>query len=140
MTSLLDTLFGQGGFVMKMKRVLVEFTKRIDVIVYVPEDASHDDVCSIASNIAYDGLNGWDDPAWESWAGKPDEVDVPDDHCVPETRPARYGGGTYTGPKERTTFTNPDVLLMNDDRDDFVAPMDATWWRIETPSTTEDGS
>jgi len=125
---------------MKMKRVLVEFTKRIDAIVYVPEDASHDDVCSIASNIAYDGLNEWVDPAWESWAGKPDEVDVPDDHCVPETRPARYGGGTYTGPKVGTTFHKIDVLVMSDDGDDFVDPMDATWWRIEAPSTTEDGS
>ena len=123
---------------MKMKRVPVEFTKRIDVIVYVPEDASHNDVCSIASKLAYDGLRGWDDPEWETWAGKPDEVDVPDDHCILETRPARYGGGTFTGPKARTTFANPDVLLVNDDRDDFVAPMDATWWRIEAPAATEE--
>ena len=123
---------------MKMKRVLVAFTKRIDVIVYVPESTSHDDVRGVALNIAIDmDHTGWGDAEWEPWTGKPDEVDVPDDHCVPETRPARYGGGVYVGPKVGTTFHKPDVLVMSDDGDDFVNPMDATWWRIEAPATEE---
>lgn len=125
---------------MKMKRVKVEFTKKIEVTVYVPETTTPMKACEVASNLAYDGLRDWDEPDWETWVAKPDEVDVPDDHCVPETRPARYGGGTFTGPKVGTTFHKIDVLVMNDDGDDFVDPMDATWWRIETPSTTEDGS
>lgn len=125
---------------MKMKRVKVEFTKKIEVTVYVPETTTQREVVNVVQNLAFDGLHDWDEPSWSGFVGRLENVDVPDEHCVMETRPARFGTGTVTLPPRDTTFTGEDVVVLDDDGTDLVSPTDATWWRIETPSATEDAS
>jgi hypothetical protein len=122
---------------MKMKRASVEFTKTIDVTVYVPESMTQAEINRIAEDLAFEDMNGWDDPPWEAFVGRLQTVDVPDADCVLETRPARFGSGTVTRPVRDTTFDNENVVVVNDDHTDFVSPIDATWWNLAGPATPE---
>ena len=93
---------------MKMQEVNVEFVKRLYAKLYVPVDMQQQDVEKLA-----------------------------DDDCQLETRPARYGGGTWTTLPQGSLLNGDDVLVASDERDDMVHPLDAHWWRVASAEDEE---
>lgn len=106
---------------MKMKKTTVSFERRIQVTVFAPEDADHDEICKIAENLAYDGLQGWEPREWEAYVDRISTITIPDDE-LKVGPPNRYG---Y---RKCLSEAISGGLVVSDDRSDIVDPSDATWW------------
>lgn len=122
---------------MKMKRVFVTFEQTMTVTVYAPADMADAEIEEVAHDLAADGLSGWDAPEWEASLGGVKEVVLPDEtlKCGPTNA---YGYRRCLVPQ----FSG-DVVVVNDDRTDFVAPEDASWWEVPdaaAPDTHIDGA
>lgn len=108
---------------MKMKEFHVEFTKKIEVTLYAPEDMSQADIRELAANVAFDGLRDWGEPDWECFVGRMNEVEVPEEE-LKLGEPNRFGFRPCLAP----LLKGQDVVVVSDDRQDMVAAVDATWW------------
>lgn len=109
---------------MKMKQVYIEFEKKIEVTVYVPEDTTSEEVERLANDLAADGLRNWDDPNWEVYVGQMHAEEIPDEK-LKLGPPNRYG---YRHCLVEEFTRGEGSLLLSDEGDDFVQPEDATWW------------
>lgn len=123
---------------MKMQEVNVEFVKRLYAKLYVPVDMQQQDVEKLADDVARrGGVAGWDDPGWSVVVYPLQQADLPDEDCQLETRPARYGGGTWTTLPQGSLLNGDEVLVASDERDDMVHPLDAHWWRVAAAEDEE---
>jgi hypothetical protein len=110
---------------MRMKKLSVTFERTISITVYAPEDMADAEIEDVAHDLAADGLRDWDPDDWEAQVSASKEVTIPDDvlRCSP---PNAYGYRRCLVPQ----FNADQVVVVNDDRTDFVAPEDAQWWVV----------
>lgn len=124
---------------MKMQRVNVTWEKTVDVVVYVPVGMSRAEIEQVARNTA-DGIerDGWNVDDWTTLVGTPREEDVPDEECRNELRPNRFGG-TFTAVVQGSRLGQTNVMVLDDQREEFVNPEDASWWAVD-PNPEEGGA
>lgn len=109
---------------MKMKRVSVKWEKTVEVVVYLPEDMSDREAIVVARETA-DTIDrdGWD-VEWDTFVMPSEVVDVPDAERAVTSSP----GGRWLQPVEGSRFRHEDVMVVDDEREAVVNPMDAAWW------------
>ena len=110
---------------MKMKRLSVTFERTLSVVVYAPENMSAEEVEEIAHDLAADGLRDWDADEWQASVGPAKEITIPDAD-LRQGPPNAYGYRRCLAPQ----LSGDSVVVVNDDRTDFVAPEDARWWVV----------
>ena len=112
---------------MKTRRVRVSFEKTIEITLYAPADMSLDQIEELARDEAASGLRGWDEPDWEVFVGRGEDIDIPDSECA-KGPPNKYG---FRNIIEGSRLRAEDVLTVSDNREAIVAPEDATWWMAD---------
>ena len=118
---------------MKMKRVTVTWEKKVDAIVYVPEDMDDDAVRAIAHETAESiDRDGWACD-WDTFVSRYEDIDVPDEECRMVSTP----GGRWLRPVDGSRFRYADAMVVDDEREAFVQAEDASWWLA--PAKAEGG-
>lgn len=123
---------------MKMQRVNVTFEKSVDVVVYVPVGMSRADI-EQAARLTAEGIDrdGWNVDDWATVVGRPHEEDVPDEECQNEMRPNRFGG-TFAAVVQGSRLGKDGVMVLDDLREEFVNPEDASWWVADANDSESD--
>lgn len=109
---------------MKVKRVHISFVRAFDVSVFVPEDAT-DEQIQAATNKAIGSLeHAWDlsDSEWKATVLSQRLEEIPDAECAAED------DSGICVPVEGL-FRGVEAVL-SDERDDLVSVGDATWWIV----------
>lgn len=116
---------------MKMKRVTVTWEKKVDAIVYVPEDMDDDAVRALAHETAESiDRDGWDCD-WDTFVSRYEDIDVPDEECRVEMGPSIRYPRVVAGSR----FRHADAMVVDDEGASLVQPEDATWWLAPATET-----
>lgn len=118
---------------MKMKRVTVTWEKKVDAVVYVPEDMNYVEVFDLARETAESiDRDGWECD-WDTFVSRCEDIDVPDEEC----RVVSIPGSRWSRPVDGSRFRHADAMVVDDEREMFVQAEDAKWW-LAQPSPTDE--
>jgi len=115
---------------MMMKKVRVTFEKVIELVVYAPADMDYDTIQKVAKQQSQRlELESWDTGQWyTSLHIYRHPFTLPEDErtLVQGTSPLGF-------PIERLpkggVFEAEEAMVIDDEREGFVNPEEATWWR-----------
>ena len=120
---------------MKFERVELRFKKTIWFYALVPEGMTLKDAQTLADHVARTKMDQHEHDAL--WFADPlnrlDPVEIPDEDCRMTTRPAL----PWMKFAKPSVFQTQPLLVVSDDRDDFVAPEDAKWWLVSDEELAE---